>query len=115
VRPAASRRMTLWQSLAGRSASTNRYCPYMPRADSSGPVAVIVMRFCAVAGTEIRGEDTGGPRLRIAAGGDVVKPDARHYLLAASGPAVGNKPANRPRSQRMAQMPPAERGRSTVT
>jgi hypothetical protein len=85
----------------------------MPRPDSSGPVAVIVIRFAAAAGIrEIRGEDTGGPGLRIAAGGDVVKPDARHYLLDASGPAVCNQLANRPRSQRMAQ--PAVRGGSTV-
>jgi hypothetical protein len=89
--------MTLWQLLAGRSASTKRYCPYVPTADSSGPVAVIVIRFAAVAGArEICGDDTGGPGLRIAAGGDVVKPDARQYPLAASGPAVRNKLANRP-------------------
>jgi len=41
--------MTLWQSLTAVS-GTNRYCPWMPRSESSGPVAVMDIRFAAAAG-----------------------------------------------------------------
>jgi hypothetical protein len=43
---------------------------------------------------DIRSKITGGPGLRVAAGGHVVEPDARQYLIAAASPGFHNQLAD---------------------